>query len=122
MAQRQDFTRADRVRKALMREVSDIIAHSVKNPRLDNEVISVTDVEVTHDLRFARIFISVMGEEERQQEVMNILLEAQPKIRAEIGRRIRLRYTPEIDIRLDNSLERGSRVSQLLDQIARGEV
>lgn len=105
-----------------MREVSDIIAHDLKEPRLVNEVISVTDVEVTHDLRFARIFVSVMGDAEKQKLVMGILKEAQAKIRSEIGHRVRLRYTPEIDIRFDNSLERGARVSQLLDQIAKGEV
>jgi ribosome-binding factor A len=122
MPQRQDFNRSDRVRKAIMREVSDIIAHGIKEPRLVNEVISVTDVEVTQDLRFARIFVSVMGNEEKQKAVMEILIEAQPKIRSEIGHRIRLRYTPEIDIKFDDSLERGARVSQLLDQISRGEV
>lgn len=122
MAQRHEFSRADRVRKALMREVSDIIAHEIKDPRLAQTMISVTDVEVTHDLRFARIFISVMSDEETQNAVLEILKEAQPKIRSEIGHRIRLRYTPEIDIKLDNSLERGARVSQLLDQISRGEV
>lgn len=122
MVQRQEFSRSDRVRKAIMREVSDIIAHAIKEPRLANVLISVTDVEVTHDLRFARIFVSVLGEEETRNEIMDILKEAQPKVRSELGGRVRLRYTPEIDIRLDDSLERGARVTQILDQIARGEV
>lgn len=122
MAHRPDYNRSDKVRKAIMREVSDIIAHGIKEPRLVNEVISVTDVEVTHDLRYARIFVSVMGSEEKQTEVMEILKESQSKIRFEIGQRIRLRYTPEIDIKFDDSLERGARISQLLDQISKGEV
>ncbi len=105
-----------------MREVSDIIAHAIKEPRLANVLISVTDVEVTHDLRFARIFVSILGEEETRNEIMDILIEAQPKVRSELGARVRLRYTPEIDIRLDDSLERGARVTQILDQISRGEV
>jgi ribosome-binding factor A len=53
---------------------------------------------------------------------MDVLKENTPKIRSAIGQRIRLRYTPEIDVRLDNSLERGARVTQLLNQISRGEV
>jgi ribosome-binding factor A len=63
-----------------------------------------------------------MGEESLQNEIMEVLQENTPKIRSAIGQRIRLRYTPEIDVRLDNSLERGSRVTQLLNQISRGEV
>jgi ribosome-binding factor A len=122
MANRQDFSRADRVRKALIREVSDIIATEVKEPRLSGTITSVTDVEVSADLRHAKVFVSIMDTPERQEEIMTILKEAQPRIRSEVGRRIKLRYTPEIDIRIDNSLERGSRVSQLLDQISRGEV
>jgi ribosome-binding factor A len=118
---RQSFSRADRVRKALMREVSDILMTEMKEPRLSDIMISVTDVEVTHDLSFARIYVSVMGSEEIQTEVMDILAEAKPRIRFEIGQRIRLRHTPDIDIRLDNSLERGARVTQLLDKISRGE-
>jgi ribosome-binding factor A len=122
MANRQDFNRGDRVRKAIIREFSDILAHEVKDPRLANRLVSVTDVEVSGDLRHAKVFVSVMGEEAVQQEVMDILKEQSSKIRQALGQRIRLRYTPEIDIRLDNSLERGSRVTQLLNQISRGEV
>jgi ribosome-binding factor A len=122
MANRQDFSRADRIRKAIIREFSDILAHEVKDPRLVNQLISVTDAEITGDLRHARIFLSIMGEESLQTELMGIITEQIPKIRSEIGQRIRLRYTPEIDIRLDNSLERGARITQLLNQISRGEV
>jgi ribosome-binding factor A len=122
MPSRQDFSRSDRVRKALMKEVSDIVAHEIRDPALDGILISVTDVEVTQDLRFARIFFSIMGDNETQQEILALLKEHQSRIRSEIGKRIRLRYTPDIDLRLDDSLERGARVSQLLDQIAKGEV
>lgn len=122
MANRNDFSRADKVRKAVIREFSDILTHEVKDPALVNRLISVTDVEVSGDLRHARVFVSVMGEESVQEDVMKVLQENTPKIRSAIGQRIRLRYTPEIDIRLDNSLERGARVTQLLNQISRGEV
>jgi ribosome-binding factor A len=122
MANRFEFSRADRVRKALIREVSDIMAHELKDVRLMDDLITVTDVEVTQDLRYAKIFVSAMASPERQQEIMAILREYQPRIRSEIGQRVRLRFTPEIDIKYDPSLERGSRVSHLLDQIARGEV
>jgi ribosome-binding factor A len=122
MANRNDFSRTDRVRKAIIREFSDILTHEVKDPKLVNQLISVTDVEVSGDMRHAKVFVSIMGEESLQNEIMEVLKENTPKIRSAIGQRIRLRYTPEIDVRLDNSLERGSRVTQLLNQISRGEV
>jgi ribosome-binding factor A len=122
MANRSDFSRADKVRKAIIREFSDILTTEVKDPALVNQLISVTDAEVSGDLRHVRVFVSVMGDEETQNAVMTVLQEQTPKIRSAIGQRIRLRYTPEIEVHLDNSLERGSRVTQLLNQISRGEV
>jgi ribosome-binding factor A len=122
MANRHEFSRADRVRKAIIREFSDILANEIKEPRLIDHLISVTDVEVSGDLRHAKVFVSVMGDEATQKEVMEILKEHVSKFRYELGQRIRLRYTPEIDIRLDDSLERGTRITQLLNQISRGEV
>lgn len=122
MANRQDFSRSDRIRKAIIREFSDIVAHEIKDPRLVNQVISVTDAEVSGDMRHTKVFVSILGEEEVQNEIMEILTENTPKIRHAMGQRIRLRYTPEIHIHLDNSLERGSRVTQLLNQISKGEV
>jgi ribosome-binding factor A len=121
MANRPEFNRADRIRKAVIREFSDILNRTVKEPRLADLLISVTDVEISGDLRHARIFVSIMADEETQRDVMDILHENAPKIRSELGQRIRLRYTPEVDIRLDTSLERGARVTQLLNRIGRGE-
>jgi ribosome-binding factor A len=121
MANRPEFNRTDRIRKAVIREFSDILSRTVKEPRLADLLISVTDVEISGDLRHARIFVSIMADEETQQDVMDILHENAPKIRSELGQRIRLRYTPEVDIRLDTSLERGARVTQLLNKIGRGE-
>ena len=122
MGNRFDFSRADRVRKALMREVSEIIRRQIKDPRLTNEVISITDVEVSGDLRHAKLFVSIFGPAEKQEEIMEILAEWTPQVRSEIGKRIRLHHTPEIQFLMDISLERGSRVTSLLDQISRGEV
>ena len=122
MANRNDFSRTDRIRKAIIREFSDVLKTEVKEPRLSNQVISVTDVEISGDMRHAKIFVSVMGDDALQKEIMDILQENTPKIRYGLGQRIRLRYTPEVILQLDNSLERGSRVTQLLNQISRGEV
>jgi len=122
MGSRFEFSRSDKVRKALMREVSDIIRKEVKDPRLSDTVVSITDVELSKDLRYAKLFVSVFGSPELQEEIMAILEEWTPQVRYEVGRRIRLHHTPEIAFELDNSLERGVRITQLLDQISRGEV
>jgi ribosome-binding factor A len=121
MASRNEFSRSDRVRKALIREVSDIIANEVKNPALRNEIISITDIELSKDLSHAKIYISVFGDPERQAAILEILQEEKPKIRSLVGQRIRLRHTPDLAFYLDNSLERGVRISQLLNQIASEE-
>lgn len=122
MKNRFDFTRSDRIRKAMMREVSDIIRHCVKDPSLSDELVSVIDVEVSKDLRHAKIFVSIYGDEARQTEIMGILEQWTPQVRSELGKRIRLRYTPEILFRLDDALERGTRVTELINKISRGEL
>ena len=122
MANRNEFNRTDRIRKAIMREFSDILANEIKEPVLVNQLISVTDVEVSGDMRHAKVFVSIMGDETLQDNIMEVLLAHRSKIRSLLGQRIQLRYTPEIDIKLDNSLERGSRITQLLNQISQGEV
>jgi len=116
------FSRGDKIRKAMMREVSDIIARELKEPVLANQIISVTDVDISPDNRHARVYVSILGDETKRNEIMEALVESQPKIRQHVGQRIRLRYTPEIEIRYDDSLERGSRVTELLNQISKGEV
>jgi ribosome-binding factor A len=119
---RTDNTRVMKVRKALIREVSDIIPNVIKDPRLTPHLISVTDIDVSHDLQHAKIYVSIMADEDKQNELLAILKEAQPKIRLAVGQRIRLRHTPSIEVFLDDSLERGSRISQLLEQIAKEEL
>lgn len=122
MPSRTEFSRADRVRKALMRELSDILRREIQDPALENRVVSVTDVDLSKDLRVAKVFLSVLGSPDEQQAVITALMAHVPEIRQEVGARIRLRYTPEIRLSLDDSLERGSRVSALIDKISRGEV
>lgn len=122
MPSRSGFSRGDKVRKAMMREVSDIIRGELNEPALVNEVISVTDVVISPDNRHAKVFVSILGDDEKRETIMAVLIESQSKIRQHVGQRVRLRYTPEIEIRYDDSLERGSRVTDLLNQISKGEV
>ena len=111
--------RVKRVAEAIRTEVADILAKDMKDPRLG--FATVTDVEVSGDLRHVKIFVSVMGDETQVSETMAALDSAQGFIRSEIGKRIRLRHTPEISFRHDTSIRHGARVFELLQEIRREE-
>lgn len=107
--------RANRVGEQIKKEISEIILRELKDPRIS--FITVTDVEVTGDLQQAKIFISIMGSEEEKEATLAGLSKALGFIRSEIGKRIRLRKTPEISFHLDESIEYGNRIDQLLAEI-----
>ncbi|UFP95123.1 30S ribosome-binding factor RbfA [Gloeobacter morelensis] len=110
--------RPARVGELIKREVSDMLLKGqIKDPRVGAGLVSVTDVEVTGDLRQAKIFVSIFGTPEAQKLTMTTLAEVTGFVRQEIGHRIRLRYTPEIAFVQDRSLERGARITRLIDEI-----
>jgi ribosome-binding factor A len=109
------FERSDRVAEAIKREISDLLFREVKDPRV--HFATVTDVEVAHDLRFVKIYVSVMGDDEAKAETMAGLEAATGFLRKHIGQRVRLRFTPEIRFYLDKSLDRAMRISELLESI-----
>ncbi len=104
--------RVEKLRELIREEVSDIIHRVLKDPRIG--FTSVTDVELSSDLRHAKVFVSVLGSEEDRQRTMEALHNAVGFVRTELGRRIRVYRTPEIQFRLDTSIERGTRVMELL--------
>lgn len=114
-------TRGEKIRKALIKEISDVIQKELKDPRIDG-IISVTDVELSPDYRYAKVFISVFGDEEKKATVMEALDDASFAIRKEVGKRIRTRHIPELTFFLDESLEKGKKITDLIDKISRGEV
>lgn len=101
--------------EAIHSEVADILAREIKDPRLG--FATITDVEVSPDLRYVKIFVSVMGEGSQVEQTMAALESATGFVRSEIGKRIRLRYTPEIVFKHDASIRRGARVFELLREI-----
>lgn len=113
--------RNERVRKELMREISDIIRREIKDTRISG-VVSILDVEVSHDNSFAKVFYSVFGTDEQKEKTKEALEQNTAKIRYEVGKRIRLRLTPELRFIFDDSIERGSKVTELIDKISRGEI
>ena len=113
--------RSLRVAQSAKKELSDLISRGLKDDRVSG-IVSVTDVETSHDCRRMRVFISVFGDETQQKNTVDALNDHVGELRGEIGRRLRLRFAPELSFKLDTSLERGARVSDLLGKISRGEV
>ncbi|HYM90632.1 MAG TPA: 30S ribosome-binding factor RbfA [bacterium] len=111
--------RLARLRELFKEEVSTILQREMKDPRIG--FVSITDVEVSADLRHAKIFVSILGDADAKAKTMGALGNAQGFIRKELGRRIRLRRIPELHFRLDESIERGARVQRLLRRVAEGE-
>ncbi|AEH48543.1 30S ribosome-binding factor RbfA [Parageobacillus thermoglucosidasius] len=108
--------RATRVGEQMKKELSDIIGRKLKDPRIG--FVTVTDVRVTGDLQQAKVYISIFGDEEQRQNTLKGLEKAKGFIRSEIGQRIRLRKTPEIFFEIDESIEYGTRIEQLIRQIS----
>lgn len=113
--------RNERVRKTLMKEISDILLKEIKDPKISG-LVSITDVEVSHDNSYAKVFYSVLSSDDKKEEIIEAIKKNTPKIRYEVGKRVRLRLTPELNFILDESLERGARITNLIEKISKGEI
>jgi len=108
--------RANRVGEQMKKELSDIIGRKLKDPRIG--FVTVTDVRVTGDLQQAKVYITVLGDEEQKKNTLKGLAKAKGFIRSEIGQRIRLRKTPEIIFEIDESIDYGNRIETIIRQIS----
>ena len=106
------MARIDKINEEVRRELANII-RELKDKRIPM-MTSVVEVNVTNDLRYAKAYISVMGDEETQKKAMEGLKSAAGFVRREIGKRIDLRYTPELIFELDHSIEHGAHIEELL--------
>ena len=109
------MARIDKINGEVMRELANII-RNLKDTRIPL-MTSVVKVSVTNDLRYAKAYISVMGDDETKKKAMEGLKSASGFIRREIGKKIDLRYTPEFIFELDDSIEHGARIEQLLNNL-----
>lgn len=112
--------RTVRISEEMKKEISGIIRSELKDPRLP-QMISVVAADVTKDLRYAKVFISVFGSEEEKKNALNGLRSAAGFIRREVGHRMQLRYTPELIFELDESMEHGAYISKLINETMRGK-
>ena len=109
--------RVSRVAELIKREISQMLLHGIKDERVGTGMVSVTDVDVSGDLQNAKVYVSIYGTDEVRVATMAGLQSATGYVRRELGHRIRLRRTPVIVFQEDRSLERGSRVLSLLNQL-----
>ena len=114
-----NFKRADRVAELIMAELSDIIFKQVKDPRV--HAVTITSVKVSDDLRNAKIYFVEMGKDECSPEVKAGLAKATSFVRRELGKRLQLRFIPEIMFVHDKSFGYGNRIEKLLAEIAQQE-
>ena len=106
-----------RINEDIQRELSGLL-RNVKDPRLQQGMISITGVDTTGDLRYSKIYISILGSYD-EKELKKGLKSASGYLRREIGNRLNLRYTPELIFELDPSLIRGAHISKLLNDLER---
>jgi len=107
--------REERINEEVMRELTAII-RELKDPRLDG-VVSVLKSVVTKDLKFCKVYISVLGDDKKKAEVINGLNSAKGFIRKEVSHRLSLRVTPEFDFEINDSLEEGDRILKIMNNL-----
>ena len=112
--------RVEKVQELMKQEISEIILRELKDPRIG--FATVTSVECTGDLREAKIYVSLMGSEQQVKDSWAGLMSSLGFIRREIGKRIRLRFTPELTFALDKSLDYSAHIQELLLKVQREEL
>lgn len=113
-------TRLTRINEELQREISEIIRTEIKDPRLET-MTTVLRVETTQDLKFAKVFVSVLGDKDQKDAVILGLKDATGFIRRELAHRVNLRNTPELTFHLDESAEYAIKISKLIDEVSKKE-
>ncbi|ASR47922.1 30S ribosome-binding factor RbfA [Paenibacillus kribbensis] len=111
--------RTGRVGEQIKKELSLLIQTELKDPRIG--FITVTGVDVTNDLSQAKVYLSVLGDDEQKTSSLKALDKANGYLRSELGKRIRLRHIPELIFKIDESIAYGSRIEKLLSDIDKDE-
>ena len=117
---RKNSIKNTRINMEVQRELSEIIRGGEKDPRI-HPMTTVVSAEVTPDLKFCKVYISVLGSEEAGKETIQGLKSAEGYIRRELARRVNLRNTPKLQFIFDQSIEYGVNMSHLIDQVAKAD-
>ena len=109
--------RMDRINEEVRRERSEILREEVKDPRVDQHLLSVIKADTSKDLKYCKVFISILGDDEQRMETAKALKSAAGFIRRELAARLNLRNTPELKFVMDDSIEYSIHISQMLKEI-----
>lgn len=112
-------TRKQRLQESLRAEISDIIRREMRDPRFTEGLLSITDVEVTTDLKHATVYVSVLGDEQARKDELAALKGATHVLRSELKRRKAFVNVPELTFRYDDAIERGGQMFALLERVRR---
>jgi len=112
--------RIKRLEEDLKRILSDIIRNELKDPGL-SRMVTISNLTLTRDLKHAKIYLSIYGNEEEIKNTLAILEKSTGYLRKEIGKRIRIRYAPELHFELDKSIEYGIRITEIINKIKGAE-
>jgi ribosome-binding factor A len=110
--------RLARVNEEIMKETANILRTEIRDPRIDL-MVSVTKADTTNDLKICKVYVSVLGDEQKKKEVLKGLKSSGGFIRQLLARRLELRNTPELIFVLDDSIEYGMRMNKLISDIAK---
>tara|TARA_B100000579_G_scaffold5052_1_gene3838 strand:- start:6952 stop:7338 length:387 start_codon:yes stop_codon:yes gene_type:complete len=109
--------RVEKLASLLKREVSQLLVNGIRDERIHQAMITITNVEVSGDLQHAKIFVSLFGEDQKKAEVLACLEEANGFIRSELTRRLQMRRSPDLVFKIDKSMSKGSSVLDLLTSL-----
>lgn len=115
---RKNSIKNTRINGMVQREISEIIQNGIKDPRI-HPMTSVVSAEVTPDLKYCKVYVSVLGSEEQGQETLKGLKSAEGYIRSQLARTVNLRNTPEITFILDQSIQYGVKMTRLIDEVTK---
>lgn len=115
-----DNKRTKRIEKELQKEISAIVATDIKDPRI-NSLVSITDVDLTNDLEFAKVYVSSLSTSDNREDIVECLQSASKFIKRELGMRLKLRNIPELTFVIDNSIERGIYMDNLISQVLKAD-
>lgn len=108
--------RSGRINEELKREISNIIANDIKDPRV-SAMVSVTHVNATKDLHYAKVSLSIFGTESQKEETLDAIKHSSGFIRKELAHRLKLRHTPELIMELDDSIEHGMHINSIIEKL-----
>jgi ribosome-binding factor A len=111
----KDYPRSRRIAEQIQRELAEVIRLELKDPRVAS-LVTLTDVEVSHDQSHAKVFFTLLGDAQKIDETTIGLKRAAGFLRTELSKRLKLRTVPQLDFKYDASVERGMRLSRLIDE------